>query len=123
MSTTLDRPITEPLRSGLTWKEKWTGPDGGLIRSWERGREMREERPDLGELAERGELPPLPWRGGIEGEPLMTKKYGSLQYLAMWQGLRAEDLHVTLDEDPELTCARTGIRVRFTADVTKFGGG
>jgi hypothetical protein len=116
----LSRAITEPIRTGLSWQQTWEGPDRGLIRCWERGREMRDEQPQLAEQAERGELPLLPWRGGIEGQPAMKWKYGARQYLAMWQGLRGEDLNVRLDEETDVTCTRAGVRVRFTDDTSKF---
>lgn len=116
------RPITEPIRERMSWSETWKGTDHGLIRSWERGREMRKERPELAEAALRGELPPLPWKGGIEGSPKFKSKYGVMKYLALWQGLRNEDLDVPLNEDEEesLTCSRTGVTVRFTRDFEKY---
>lgn len=119
----LHRSISEPIRTGLTWQQIWQGPDEGLIACWERGREMRaaEERfPDddaepAAERASRGELCRLPWDGGIglDVKDPPIRKRGALQYLAMWQGLRGEDLLIPLDQRIELKCSRTGTLVVF----------
>lgn len=77
----------------------------------------------------RGELLPLPWKGGVHPDPpddqsgkkktkgkrkkQPVKKFGSLQYLAMWQGLRGENLDVPLDGEITLTCPATKGIVRF----------
>jgi hypothetical protein len=69
------------------------------------------------ESAIRGELPQLPWKGGIartDKKP-PTEKFGTLQYLAMWQGLRGEDLDLDLVGATEVRCARTGTVVTFRA--------
>ena len=118
----LIRSIEEPIRHLDSWADAWKGADCGLIKCWERGREMQRERPDLRDAALRGELPTLPWRGGIEGEPKMTKKVGSMNYLAMWQGLFGMNLDVPLDGDESLACTRTGIVVTFTTDISRFNG-
>jgi hypothetical protein len=150
MSTRLQRSINEPIRVGLTWEERWEGPDRGLIASWERGREMQaageryvRKKADAGprtledgdddaealaeaaeaarrepsaEWASRGELRPLPWRGGVAKKLKAATRPGTLQYLAMWQGLRHEDLSVDLDGGTVLTCTRTGQRVIFNRE-------
>jgi hypothetical protein len=90
------------------------GDDLGLILCWEKGRELQKVRPVLASRASRGELIPLPWKGGVEWR-LAQRKKGSLQYLAMWQGLRNEDLHISLTGTMELTCSRTGQIVLFAA--------
>jgi hypothetical protein len=111
-ATFLDRSIEEPVRRDLSWPERFQGPDRGLIFSWERGRELASDgdsSPFLGSAtveppannAKRGELPWLPWR------------IGTLYYLAMWQGLRGDDLHIPLNRAVILTCAKTRKRVRF----------
>ncbi len=119
----LTRSITKPIRQRTSWCETWQREDHGLIRCWERGREMQRERPDLAVRASRGELPILPWRGGIDGELKIKSKYGVMQYLAMWQGLRGDDLDVPLDGEEQVVCSRTGIKVTFTRDTSKFGHG
>ncbi|MEZ5561219.1 MAG: hypothetical protein R3E86_22100 [Pseudomonadales bacterium] len=117
------RSISEPIREYESWEKNWKGPDKGLIRCWERGRELQSEQPDLAERALSGELPILGWRGGIEGTPKFKSKWGSLFYLAQWQGLRNEDLDCPLDGEESLVCARTGIAVTFTRDISRFGNG
>ncbi|SDT49312.1 hypothetical protein [Pseudomonas prosekii] len=48
------------------------------------------------------------------------EKYGSLKYLAQWQGLRGEDLDIDLTVEKALTCSRTKMVVTFTPDRTKY---
>ena len=86
------RSIFEPIREGLSWNERWTSEDGGLIACWDSGRETRIENPGLAEQAIGGELVILPWKGGVEKAIKKKKKFGTHFYLAMWQGLRGEDL-------------------------------
>jgi hypothetical protein len=74
---------------------------------------MAGEASALAEAARSGGLPVLPWRGGVE-KAVKTVKLGSVYYLAMWQGLRGEDLNVSLVDDATVTCSRTGTKVRFT---------
>jgi len=64
-------------------------------------------------------LPVLGWKGGVERK-LQAKKFGTLNYVAQWQGLCGEDLDVDLAEERELTCARTGMVVTYTADREKW---
>jgi len=74
----------------------WCGPDDGLIRCWERGREMRaaEEVYPAGDPnaapdfkgADEGELIRLPWKNGIKVKDRpQSQLFAPLQYLAMWQ--------------------------------------
>jgi hypothetical protein len=112
----VQRSVAEPLRPPLSWQETWGGSDNGLIRCWESGRRMREEDPRAAARAENGELVPLVWKGGVEralkdGKP----KPGSLNYLAMWQGLRGDDLDIDLDGVKLVVCARTGQSVEFSS--------
>lgn len=132
------RSCSAPIRQNLGARERWHGPDGGLIWCWERGRLMRAERPEIARRAENGELPVLPWKGGIanpqqdeegrsedEGQSAQqreagrtsgknnNKKRGTLEYLAMWQGLRNEDLNISLADRTEITCSATGKTVVF----------
>jgi hypothetical protein len=108
------RSKDEPIREGLSWEQLWLGPDQGLIWCWERGRQKRTDEPDLAARAERGELPLLAWKGGVEkrrqeGKPIA----GTWEYLAVWQGLRGEDLHIDRKQKVTLICSATGQVVEF----------
>lgn len=116
----ISRSIAEPLRIAPSWEERWEGPDKGLILCWETGREKREAMPELAQRASDGQLIPLPWRGGLEKAIKAKEKYGSLFYLAMWQGLRADDLEIDTERGATLVCTATGQKVVFTADSAKF---
>ena len=96
MSNHIFRSYKEPKREGRSWDEKWTGPDNGLIMSWEVDREKGLADPDLAERARNGELPALAWKGGIDKMLKKTEKYGTLKYLAQWQGLRGDDLDIDM---------------------------
>jgi hypothetical protein len=121
MNHVLFRSIAEPVRSGLDWSGRWNGPDNGLIYCWERGREMRESDPILAERAVHGELVTLPWKGGTEGidepidgmKPKTQKRYGTLNYLATWQGLRGEDLQIEVFAERPIVCSRRKREVIF----------
>lgn len=113
------RSIKKPIREGLTWDERWREPDNGLINCWEVGRELAKREPELAEKAQRGELPVLGWKGGVE-KKLKGKKFGTLNYLAEWQGLRGEDLNIDPSEEVELVCSRTGMKVIYTPHVDKY---
>jgi len=112
--TRLRRSITEPIREGLDWKQRWQADDRGLIVCWEVGRNLQHDKPHLAESAKRGELVLLAWRGGVEQE-LKGKKTGTLKYLAMWRGLREEDLDLDLEGEITLTCTRTGQAVTYSS--------
>jgi len=120
MSSHVSRSTEEPIREGLTWDELWEGPDKGLITSWEVGRKRAKRELELAEKAERGELPALGWKGGVERELKKKEKYGTLNYLAEWQGLRGEDLSVDLTEEVAIVCSRTGMKVIFTPRSEKY---
>lgn len=113
------RNFDAPKREGLTWHETWEGQDQGLIACWERGREMRLERPELAQRADNGELVLLPWKGGLEKALKVGRKYGTLNYLAMLQGLRGEKLDIDTQCEIERTCSTTGTRVIYTGDFNK----
>lgn len=114
--TSLYRSIETPRRTGLSTAERWVTVESGLIYCWERGREKRAEDPVLAARAERGELPTLAWSGGVK-EPLKAKeKFGSLHYLATWQGLRGEDLNIPMKGEYRHTCNRFDQLVVFSAD-------
>lgn len=59
----LQRPIDTPARGSLPVDQLWLAEDWGIIASWERGRDIARERPELAAAAARGELVILPWRG------------------------------------------------------------
>lgn len=111
-----------PTRAGLSWEERWKGPDRGLIGCWEIGRSIRERDPDLAARAENGELPVLDWKGGIAKATKAKKKFGTMYYFAQWLGLGGKDLDIDLSSEPVLTCARTGVSVTYTNDPKKFAG-
>ena len=100
--------------------QRVNGPDGGLINAWLAGIALRQRHPGLVAAAMAGELPVLPYRGGVERAIKARDKVGSLHYLAMWQGLRGEDLELKTDAEPVLTCVRTGVPVRYTGDVGQW---
>ena len=114
------RSISEPIRKIPTYEEMWKGRDKGLITCWEVGRKLRELSPVLKEKVENNELPVLGWKGGVGKELKRKEKFGTLNYLAQWQGIRGEDLDVSLVEEITLQCAKTGMLVTFTADESKY---
>ena len=116
----IHRSITEPNRQSSQWDEKWNGVDQGLIACWERGRTKSLEDPSLASQARDGQLVMLPWRGGVEKVIKKKQKYGSLSYLAMWQGLRGDDLNIEVEKEPALICTVTKMTVVFTNDRSKF---
>lgn len=93
------------------------GPDRGLINAWQAGLNLRANNSELVEKALAGELPPLPFKGGIERKIQAQNKVGSLWYVAMWQGLRGEDLHVDTDQNIQLVCSKTRVPVKYTLDT------
>lgn len=105
MTSFLHRSVEMPLRDGLSMDERWAGTDRGLIWCWERGRQKRNEQPELARRASTGELVSLVW------------KRGTFQYLATWQGLRGEDLSIALDQESVLICSVSGKEFRFKAGV------
>ena len=114
------RSISEPTRANATWEERWNDVDQGLIACWERGREKSREDPELAARARNGQLVVLPWKGGVEKATKRKQKFGTLSYLAMWQGLRNEDLNIDTTEEVVLTCTATGMAVVFTDDSAKY---
>ncbi|MBN2467624.1 MAG: hypothetical protein JXD19_05685 [Deltaproteobacteria bacterium] len=119
MSKNIYRSFNEPDRQSLRYEERFLAEDQGLITCLEVGRRMRLEHPELAKKAMRGELPPMGWKGGVE-KPKPATRFGTLFYLAQWQGIRGEDLNIDLDEEPELTCTATGVKVIFTGDRRKY---
>lgn len=113
------RSINLPIREYTSWEESWKGDDRGLIMSWERGRAKAKEDPNLASSAIDGVLVELPWKGGLK-KAVKIKKFGSLFYLAMWQGLRGDDLYIDTDKEVDLMCRKFGITVTYTYDLAKL---
>lgn len=104
------------------------GPDQGLLNAWLVGLEKRESDPELAAKAAAGELPPLPFKGGVEREIKAQNKVGSLWYVAAWMGLRGEDLQLDTEQELQLVCSRTRVPVMYTLNPAKLfniaqGGG
>jgi len=118
--TMVRRSVAEPIRQRLDWGTRWESDDRGLIAAWERGREKARESPELAAAVSSGVLPTLPWKGSGERKTKQGWRYGSLLYLAMWQGLRGEDLQVSLADDHQIVCSSTGMRVVFTSDEARL---
>lgn len=120
MTKRVHRSIQSPIRPTLSWQETWEGPDNGLIRCWEIGRERALKAPEMAQRCLNGELPVLGWKGGSDRTLKKIEKFGSLKYLAQWQGLRGEDLSVDTQSEVTLNCARTGMVVTFTPEQSKY---
>ena len=117
----ISRSIGSPKRDTQDFDTLWNADDQGLIACWERGREKALESPELAAQAKLGELVMLPWRGGVEKVIKTKNKYGSLRYVAMWQGMRGDALELDTEEELQMTCTRTGVPVTYTYDISKFG--
>lgn len=102
------------------YSARMDGPDKGIINAWLAGIDMARQRPELRAQALADELPVLPYRGGVEKKLKLKQKIGSLLYLAMWRGLRGDDLDIDMDSEPVLVCSRHGVRVLFTLDYGKL---
>ena len=117
MSNRIFRSINKSIRENPSFDERLRGPDRGLINCWEVGRILRKEKSELAEKAEKGELPKLAYKGGIDKKTKQKIKYGTLNYLAQWQGLRGEDLNINLSIGKILTCIKTNQRVAFNPNI------
>ena len=120
MTSRIQCSIDAPVRSGLNRDQIWEGDDKGLIKCWEVGRERAARFPDLAQKCIAGELPVLGWKGGISRSLKKLEKFGSLKYLAQWQGLRGENLDIDLSLELVMTCSRTRMVVTFTPDKSKY---
>ncbi|WP_426205159.1 hypothetical protein [Pseudomonas sp. TWP3-1] len=120
MTQRIHREIAAPLRTGLSRTQLWEAADKGLIKCWEIGRQRATRFPDLAQRCLANELPVLGWKGGASRSLKKNEKYGSLKYLAQWQGLRGEDLDIDLSVERALTCSRTKMVVTFTPDRSKY---
>lgn len=116
----ISRSINDRIRTGLSWEKRWQADDKGLISCWETGRELASAKPELAEAARNGELPATNWKGGVSRTLKKLEKYGALQYLAQWQGLRGEDLEIDPAQEVTITCSKTSMVITFTADISKL---
>lgn len=112
--------IKNPPTLGESWEDRQEGADKGLISAWLSGVEKQKSWLEIASAAKRRELPVLPFKGGVE-KPVKVVKTGSLHYIAMWQGLRGDDLNVSLGSSPSMTCSKTGVKVIYTDDVFLLG--
>lgn len=98
------------------------GPDQGLISAWLAGIAFASAKPEPPEVAAalRDELPILPFKGGIDKVIKTRSKIGALQYLAMWQGLRGNDLCLDTNDEPLRTCSKTGVTVLYTLNTQRL---
>lgn len=78
------------------------------------------EKPQFVGEARSGRLLVLPWKGGVAKALKTTKKYGVFNYVAMWQGLRGEDLSVDPDVEMTMTCSVKNVTVTYTSDFAKY---
>jgi len=108
------------MRPPLSRSETWERADKGLIMCWEVGRALAAKQPDLAQACLNNELPALGWKGGVSRSLKKREKFGSLSYLAQWQGIRGEDLDIDPTQDEVKTCSRTHMIVTFTPDKTKY---
>jgi hypothetical protein len=115
----VERSIGEPLRADPSFDQRFGAPDLTLITFWEAGRRYAESHPTAADAARRGELVPLPFKGGLE-RPVKTPKIGTLFYLAMWQGLRGDSLRIDTDARPTMTCTRFGCTVTYTGRYSEY---
>lgn len=118
----IHQSATQPPPEVEDFDARMNGPDGGLVNAWLAGRALRAPQPGLAAAAVAGELPVLPYRGGVDRTIKSTKKLGSLLYVAMWQGLRGDDLAVDSAQEIRLRCARYDVEVTFTPDWSLFFG-
>lgn len=120
MNNRVFRSISENIRVNPSYDERWNGDDKGLVTCWEVGRKKRESEHDLVEKVENDELPVLGWKGGVDKTLQKKEKFGSLNYLAQWQGLRGENLDISLSEEAVMHCSKTGMIITYTPDSTKY---
>ena len=92
------------------------------------GQKLRETNSELASRAENGELPALNWPGGSDTEPFPPRQFGSLFYLAQWQGLRGEPWHGLTGSNKNMSttrpvgikCAESGMITIFIKDAKKY---
>ena len=115
--------VTHPPAVEPDFHKRLHGTDQGIINAWLAGLELRGGKEEKAIL--RGELPVLPFKGGIEPPPpdkpiKKRTKTGSYWYLAMWQGLGSKDLDIDTSTANRITCTLTGVEVTFTLYIQKL---
>lgn len=118
------RSISQPIGSERSPCDSRQGLEADLVAAWECGREKAREDPQLAHRAQLGALVPLPWQGGVTRAPKCPHPhmFGTFEYLAMWQGLRGDDLYIDTEQELERTCALTNVCVTFTTDAASLLG-
>ena len=111
-----------PSTLASSWEDRWHGPDCGLIAAWQAGRDLALLRADLVAACVANELPELPWKGNGRLLKRRVPRYGPFHYVAMWQGLRGDDLHIDTSIDLRRVCARTGQAVIYTSRSAAWAG-
>ncbi|KAG1707727.1 hypothetical protein GQR58_003377 [Nymphon striatum] len=117
MNNRIFKSFKEKNREKLSYDEKWNSEDKGLITCWEVGKNKRLADSELAIKAENNELPVLGWKGGVDKELKNKKKFGSLNYLAQWQGLRGEDLDIDISQ--ELRKFTRKLNAETTGDISR----
>lgn len=94
------------------------------------GQQLRQTNPVLAVRAEKGELPVLNWPGGHDLAPQAqpSRTFGSLFYLAQWQGLRGEvwrgltgsDKNMSTTKPVGIVCSASGSFTVFTRDARRY---
>ncbi len=112
--------VADPPPQRADYEERNNGPDMGIVNAWLAGLEKRNEWHLAVQSALRNELPVLPFKGGVVKAINSKTKIGALHYLAMWQGLRSEDLRIDMQAEPVMVCSAYGVRVTFTGDIKKL---
>lgn len=115
----VERSINGAFRVAQDWESRWGDLEQSLVSAWERGREKNAEDPELAERARLGQLVILPWRGGVEKAIQRIDKVGTHLYVAMWQGLRGDDLDIDTCVESSMTCSATGVCVVFSSEFIR----
>lgn len=118
--STIQRNITSEIRNNLGLDELWRSEDQGIINAWELGRLEGEKNTDIRLRAQKDELMSLLFKGGFDEKLKNPFKYGSLHYLAMWLGLRNENLIIDINAEYTLCCSRFNHVVMYTSDIDKI---
>ena len=90
-----------------------------MVAAWSAGVDLAASRQDLAARAAAGELPELPWKGGLR-KATKARKWAPLHYVAMLQGLQRLPLDIDTEAEIVLSCTATGGTVTYTADRTRW---